>query len=437
MALRMMKTPFETSTDTQVCKVSTEAGAAERMSVALLTGGADRPYAFGLAKSLMSKGVFLEIVGNDELDCSELQDESQSRFLNLRGDQDPRVSPLAKVLRVLKYYLRLIRYAKAARPRLFHILWNNKFEHFDRTILMLYYRILGKIIVLTVHNVNSCIRDGRDSALNRVTLRIQYRLAHHMFVHTDSMKRDLIAEYRAREEHITVIPFGINNSVPDTALTSKEAKHRLGIRGAEKTILFFGNIAPYKGLEYLISAFRDLSAQDREYRLIIAGRPKNCDKYWSTICDQIKEVREGSILLNADFIPDQDTELYFKAADVLVLPYRYIYQSGVLFLGYNFGLPVIASDAGSLKEDICEDKTGFVFRREDAGDLARAIQCYFSSDLYANLEDRRKLIRGFAAARNSWDAVAEITRSNYAKLVHREKTVSSHRSPSQDVGSAA
>ena len=53
------------------------------------------------------------------------------------------------------YYAKLIRYAATAKPKIFHILWNNKFESFDRTLLMLYYRFLGKRIVLTAHNVNA------------------------------------------------------------------------------------------------------------------------------------------------------------------------------------------------------------------------------------------------------------------------------------------
>ncbi len=97
-------------------------------------------------------------------------------------------------------------------------------------------------------------------------------------------------------------------------------------------------------------------------------------------------MQSGRVLLRADFIPDDETEVYFKAADVLVLPYRHIYQSGVLFLGHSFGLPVLAADVGSLKDDIVEGKTGFVFRPEDPVDLAKTIERYFASDLYAELE---------------------------------------------------
>ena len=76
------------------------------------------------------------------------------------------------------------------------------------------------------------------------------------------------------------------------------------------------------------------------------------------------------MLLRDGFILDDETELYLKAADVLVLPYRYIYQSGVLFLGHSFGLPVIAADVGCLKDEIVEGQTGFIFRPEDPVDLA-------------------------------------------------------------------
>lgn len=392
------------------------------IKVSLLTGGADKPYALGLATELAEEGVALDVIGNDELDCPQLRRAPRLNFLNLRGDQNPRVSRIRKAVRVLLYYLKLIRYAAGAPPKIFHILWNNKFEHFDRTILMRYYRWLGKKVVLTVHNVNAETRDSRDSRLNRLTLRTQYRLADHLFVHTESMKKELVEGYGAAEEHITVIPFGINNAVPNTKLSSREARARLGIQDHEKTILFFGNIAPYKGLEYLVSAFKKISATADKYRLIIAGRPKNCENYWLGILELIKnDVRTGRILLKAEYIPDEETEVYFKAADVLALPYRYIYQSGVLFLGYSFGLPVLAADVGSLREEIVEGKTGFVFAPEDPADLARAIERYFATDLYAELSRRRQEIIDYATERNSWHVVGELTVGIYSKLLQSQK----------------
>jgi hypothetical protein len=128
---------------------------AREIPVALLTGGADRPYAFGLATALMSRGTVLDVIANDELDGPEFHDKTDVKFFNLRASQRPDVSFPRKVFRVSAYYAKLIRYAATAKPKIFHILWNNKFETLDRTLLMLYYRFLGKKIVLTVHNVNA------------------------------------------------------------------------------------------------------------------------------------------------------------------------------------------------------------------------------------------------------------------------------------------
>ena len=395
----------------------TKSRLADQAAVALLTGGADRPYVFGLATALMSKGAYLDLVGSSELDCSQFHGQPGINFLNLRGDQRSDVGAARKAFRVLKYYMRLIRYAATATPRIFHILWNNKFESFDRTVLMLYYRLLGKRISLTVHNVNAGRRDSRDKPLNRYTLWIQYHLAHHLFVHTERMKVELRDEFGLEEDRITVIPFGINNAVPNTRITPSEAKQRLGLSSGERTILFFGHIAPYKGLEYLVAAFQTLLARRGDYRLIVAGKPKNCPGYWKAVLDSMgEEVRTGRVLVKAEHIPDEDTEVYFKAADVLVLPYRHIYQSGVLFLGQSFGLPVLAADVGSLKDDIVEGKTGFIFKPEDPTDLARTIELYFAGDLFRDLGSHRQEIQRYAMKRHSWDAIAETTLGVYRGL---------------------
>jgi len=134
-------------------------------AVTLLTGGGDKPCAFGLATELISKGVGLDVICSDELDCPEFHGKRGVNFMNLRGDQRPDVSFVRKAFRFSMYYARLIRYAVTAKPRIFQILWNNKFELFDRKRLMLYDNALRKKIVLTVHNVNSCKRDSKDSAL--------------------------------------------------------------------------------------------------------------------------------------------------------------------------------------------------------------------------------------------------------------------------------
>ena len=389
--------------------------------VALLTGGGDRPYAVGLALALVANGLCLDFVGSDELDIAELRASPRLSFLNLRGNQRADASLARKSWRVLAYYARLIRYACAESPELFHILWNNKFEPFDRTVLMLYYRLLGKRIVLTVHNVNAGTRDGTDSWLNRLTLGIQYRLSHHLFVHTEKMKSEIHDDFGLGDGRITVIPFGLNDTLADTGVSPQEAKRRLGIAHTDKTVLFFGAIRPYKGLEYLVAAFRQLLVTDPNYRLIIAGQPNSESRAYLKAIEQSlspDDVR-ARLILKTEYIPDDEAELYFKAADVLVLPYTHVFQSGVLFSGYRFGLPVVATDVGSLREDIIEGRTGYVCAPRDAADLATAVARYFRSDLFKTLSTRRRDIQAYARARHSWDVVGETTRGVYEALLGR------------------
>jgi glycosyltransferase involved in cell wall biosynthesis len=390
------------------------------IEVALLTGGIDKPYAFGLAMALASKGVCLDVIGSDDVDSPEMHSTPKLNFLNLWGSK--REASLAtKISRVLIYYARLIRYTTVAEAKIFHILWNNKFEFLDRTLLLLYFKLLGKKIVLTAHNVNAGKRDSNDSLLNRSTLRVQYLLVDHLFVHTEKMKSELLRDFGVHERRVSVIPFGINNSVPHTNLSPREAKRRLGIKGDEKTILFFGAMRPYKGLEYLVNAFQHLAATHPEYRLIIAGEPrKEAAQYLDEIQRTINShVSRAQVLQKIQYIPDEETELYFKAADVLALPYTQVFQSGVLFLGYSFGLPVVGTEVGSIREEIIEGRTGFLCRSCDSHDLANAIERYFESDLFKNLDSRRQEIRDYANAKHSWDIVGEITRKIYTQLLEK------------------
>jgi glycosyltransferase involved in cell wall biosynthesis len=235
------------------------------------------------------------------------------------------------------------------------------------------------------------------------------------------MKAELHEDFGIAESKVSVIPFGINNTLPTTALTRQQARQALGVGEEDKALLFFGNIAPYKGLEYLVAAFSRLAAGDERYRLIIAGRPKGSEAYWAGVQAALTRagVRDRTIE-HAEFIPDEKAEVYFKAADVLVLPYTHVFQSGVLFLGYSFGLPAIVTDVGSMKEDIVEGTTGFVCRPKDATDLARAIRSFFSSELYCDLDRRKRQISNFANDQYSWEKAGARIDQVYEGLVRVE-----------------
>ncbi len=387
------------------------------LHIGLLTGGQDRHYAVGLGTALLEQNLALDVIGSDEIDGPEFQANPRASFRNLHGPQQ-NASLAKKTARILLFYTRLFRYTLAPEPKIFHILWNNKLQIFDRTALMLFYKLAGKKIALTAHNVNAGRRDKTDSWLNRITLKCQYKLADHLFVHTRKMKDELAVDFGVAGNKVTIIPYGINNAVPFSKLTKQQARRTLGLRDDEKAILYFGAIKQYKGLDDLVAAFCQIAPRG-DYRLIIAGeRKKGHEDYWKSIHQAIeRDPHRNKILRKIDFIPDSEIETYFKAADVAVLPYTEIFQSGILFLAYAYGLPVIATDVGSFSEDIVEGRTGFVCKPRNPDDLASTILRYFETDLYKELENRRQGIREYAFSRHSWDAVAHLTKDVYCKLV--------------------
>jgi len=351
----------------------------------------------------------LDFIGNDGMVGEKIFEQNNAIYLNFRGNQDENAPFVGKVVRILKYYLRLLKYTATTNSQIFHILWHNKFIYFDRTFLILYYKFFGKKIIFTAHNVNEAKRDGTDSLANRLSLYILYKLVDHIIVHTDKMKTQLLEDFKVFEKKITVISFGINPFVPKSSLSYVEAKKKLSLSPKNKAILFFGRIASYKGIEYLLQALAQLIEIDDAYRLIIAGKVnKGYATYWDNMLRIIEMHRLSPFIIpRIEFIPDNDIEIYFKASDVMVLPYTEIFQSGPLFLSYFFGLPVIASDVGSFREDILVGKTGYIFAPKSSEDLRNKIEDYFTTDLYRNLVNTRKNIIKYANKRYSWGKSAD------------------------------
>lgn len=389
------------------------------LSSALLTGGFDRPYAFGVATSLAAKNVHVDVIGSDSVDSPEMHTNPNLTFINAWPARSGNSGAAGKARRTLDHYRALFRYAASSPAGVFHILWNSKVQILDRTVVMLFYKAMGKKIVLTAHNVNKEKRDGNDSWMNRLTLRCQYHLTDHILVHTQKMKDELLADFGVKDDAVTVIPHGPNNAFPDTALTPAEAKVQLGVAPGDKAILCFGRIKPYKGIEHLLTAFHQLIARDPSYRLIIAGEvQKGNEEYLQSLEQLIAALPDPDrVILKAEFIPDAAMEVYLKASDVLVLPYTDIFQSGVLFLSLSFGLPVVATDVGSFRADIVDGVTGYICKPRDAEDMARVMDVYFSSDLYRNLEQSRAQIRNLVNQKNSWSTVADLTRNVYSNLL--------------------
>jgi D-inositol-3-phosphate glycosyltransferase len=392
------------------------------VKIALLTGGQDPPYACGLLRQLLGRGVHVVCVGNDELAHVQASGAGSLEFHNLVGSQGPD-HLIAQVWRVLRYYARLAVFAARTDARVFHILWFRKFPWLERTIFNLYFKLLGKRLVFTAHNVDDQARDGRGPGLvNHLSLSVLYRIVDHVLVHTPRMKRELVERFHLPDGKITVVPFGINNVIPRSTTSRATAKERLSFEADQRVLLFFGNIAPYKGIEDLILALARLVEDDKRFTLLIAGpvKDKGCASYWRRLEGLIEEYGLAQhVRKEIRYIPDEEVGLFFNASDVSVLPYRQIYQSGVLALSYAQGLPVIVADVGSLRDEVLENETGLIYRSGDVHDLAAKVRMYFESGLYKELETREPEIRQYGEEHFSWATNAEQTCAVYEGISAR------------------
>jgi D-inositol-3-phosphate glycosyltransferase len=389
------------------------------LKVVLVTGGAPH-YELGLVQGLAAVGVSMEVICGEEIEDDLKTIPGPISVLNFRGRNLSRAGKATKVLLVARYYVRLLWHALSTDAKIFHIQWPYKLQFFDRTILPFYLRALGKKVIFTAHNIDQAARDGKRSLRNRFSLFALYRGVNHIIVHTEKMREQLTAQFGVHPGRISVLPHGVMSSVRETSLTREEARKTLGLGVSEndKVLLFFGLIAPYKGLEYLILSAAHLKRKGHVFRVLIAGRIKECKEYWSKIEGLLDEHSlRDDFILHLRHIPDSEVETFFKAADVAIMPYTEIFQSGVLFLAYRFGLPVIASDVGELRKDIIEGKTGFLAKTKDAVHLAHTIEHYFASDLFLQLPARRIEIKDYAFEKYSWESISRLTRELYSKVL--------------------
>lgn len=158
-------------------------------------------------------------------------------------------------------------------------------------------------------------------------------------------------------------------------ISKSTAVESLGLRPEIPTVLFFGLIRPYKGLDVLIEA---ASIVKQDVQFLVAGESyEPWSKYEKLIVDS--GIAEKFTVLGK-FIPDSELSTIFSASDVLVLPYKNATQSGVTATALHYDLPIIASRIGDLPDSITENLTGLLVPPSDSKSLAMAIDKWFTSN---------------------------------------------------------
>ena len=177
-------------------------------------------------------------------------------------------------------------------------------------------------------------------------------------------------------------------------IPQEKAQRALKLDPSKKTLLFFGFIRDYKGLDLLIQAMNVL---DDTYQLLIAGEVYGSFDRYQELIDNSKAKQR--IALYNQYIGDNEVSDYFSAADVCVLPYKSATQSGITSIANHYNLPIIATNVGGLKETIHHHQTGLIVDKPEISDIAATIKTYFDSNFKANFAaeiEKEKL-------ENSWE----------------------------------
>jgi glycosyltransferase involved in cell wall biosynthesis len=205
-------------------------------------------------------------------------------------------------------------------------------------------------------------------------------------------------------DRVHVIPHGAFDhltKLPDEAPLSPELA---AVEGP--VILCFGLIRPYKGVDVLLEAFRELEGAE----LWIVGRPLGM---------QLGDLREqaghakGKVRFVDQFIPDAELPAFFRRADLVVLPYRDAEQSGVLATALAFGKAIVMSDVGGFPE-VAATGAGRLVPPENPTELAEALRVLLADP--AAREELADAAAAAAAGPYSWDAVAAQTLALYGEL---------------------
>jgi len=168
-----------------------------------------------------------------------------------------------------------------------------------------------------------------------------------------------------------------------------KALQALNLPVTKKYILFFGLIRKYKGLDLLLKAMKYI--EDPELHLIVAGEFYDEKDQYDAIIDEEDII--GKVTMINEYIPDNEVNIYFSAADLIVQPYKTATQSGITQIAYHFDLPMIVTRVGGLPEIVPDGECGYLVEPEPLS-IANGIQRYFShpekDNFIQNVQKKKK-----------------------------------------------
>lgn len=300
----------------------------------------------------------------------------------------------------------LVKYIYGIKPDVVHI------QESGNILFIFALPFLKKYpIVSTNHDVmpHQGFESGAKNKIRELKRRIAIKYTDTTIVHGDYLKRLAVSRYHINGGSIFVVPHGefsiFNKFCYDNQDTFEEPN----------TILFFGRIEEYKGLDYLIKAEPIISNIIPEFRIIIAGYTNNFIMY-----ENIMENKER-FECHIKYIPKEDVPILFQRASIIVLPYVHASQSGIIPIAFAFKKPVVVTNVGSLTEVVDNGVNGYIVPPRDVDALAEAIIKLLKDNKLRKTMGESAYLR--TKQDLSWERIANKTIEVYNEAINRKKQI--------------
>ncbi|WP_420630012.1 glycosyltransferase family 4 protein [Candidatus Leptofilum sp.] len=369
-------------------------------------------YNFPLTSELQNSGVAMNLISTWETAQSDLCPENIQVLPGFRGiyGEAPR---FVRGFRYALSLLKILRFVKIKSPEIVH------FHFFQIPILdYFFFKVLASMSVqriITVHDVvpfsfGSDVREARNSYLHKL-----YQNASGLILNSTHALEKLKELDEALLKKAVFIQQGSYTQSKLGALQpSAEAKASLGLKESTPVVLIFGTIKPNKRLDLVIEAMSLVVKNIPYAHLLIAGKLQDRDVTLDVQLAQSLGI-DTNIVWKLGRATDDEMIAYFSAADVVIFPYQWIYQSAALLMAMSLGKAVVATAVGSNNDVIVDGKTGLLVSPEDARETAVAIEKLLTNPEYANqlsATGKKDVDQRF-----NWKSIAAETEQFYLKIL--------------------
>ena len=302
---------------------------------------------------------------------------------------------------------RLDRELASRPPGVLHVQWA-LFPKLD-AIFWKRWQKRGWRIVYTAHDV-----DGLDGTTPRLLVGANqhlFRLADAIATHSERDRAQIIGS-GAVPSRVTRVPQGTPGLFQRPIIAREEACRALSLDPSRPTILFFGLLKAYKGLEVLLSSLVTVRKRIPDVQLLIVGKPLENKLDYAGIISKLG--LNGSVRWERSYVPSDHVGLPFAAADVVALPYHAASCSAVLLNAQAHSRPVVATKVGGFPEMVENGKTGLLVPPNDSASLAAAlIELLRDPELARSMGERA---RENAMKHHDWPLIGQMTAEIYDTL---------------------